>query len=333
MCNTGVYFMQARVARRLITVARGYLEKSRIDPRLRTTIPYAPTYFGIDSVILWAAQHTLNYTVQILPPTLNFMVPAEKFIVRDFISTEYQECDAAAAGADDDIDNMDNDDSITITRTSIGVRGVQEPLDLDASAPSLRIQLLHLSTGSELYFIKAAIPVGGRSRSRSSSATNTITSNTSAPGETENNDFCEVLEEKAVVEKEQEGLNAEIDLNGENSDIRGPYSIAAHTAATPTSAEEAVHQPRSTSMAAAHAAVAATTTSAPNAKKEEEKEEVELEQRCIARAHGFAFEASLTLPLLTSLLDNTEACLAFYEILKRYENEANIAIAKFDADR
>ena len=87
MCNTGMYFMSSKHAKNLITIARAYLDKAMGMSEYTHTIPYAPSYFGVDSVILWAAQYYLNYTVDIVAPRLNYMAPVEGYM-KKFIDRE-----------------------------------------------------------------------------------------------------------------------------------------------------------------------------------------------------------------------------------------------------
>jgi hypothetical protein len=81
MCNSGMYFMPALVARAMVAAARVYLTRAT-TPQFRDKEFYSPSSFGIDSAVLWAAQYSLNYTVAIAPTTLNFMASTEPFMPR-----------------------------------------------------------------------------------------------------------------------------------------------------------------------------------------------------------------------------------------------------------
>lgn len=128
MCNSGMYFMPALVAKAMVTAARVYLTRAAITPKFRHTEAYAPSNFGIDSIILWAAQYSLNYTVAITSTTLNFMAPTERFIPR-FLQLDREnalsEAEALARGV-----------------------GAADPSSLaDVELPILA----HFSRGSDLY--------------------------------------------------------------------------------------------------------------------------------------------------------------------------------------
>ena len=74
-------------SKKLIQTARAYLDKAMGMGEYTHTIPYAPSYFGIDSVILWAAQYYLNYTVDIVATRLNYMAPVEGYM-KKFLDRE-----------------------------------------------------------------------------------------------------------------------------------------------------------------------------------------------------------------------------------------------------
>jgi hypothetical protein len=82
LCNSGMYFMPSAVAVAMKYGALAYLLKAQTDPHYRDRDPYAPSNFGIDSIVLWAAQYSLNFTVDIAPTALNFMAPVEKYMPR-----------------------------------------------------------------------------------------------------------------------------------------------------------------------------------------------------------------------------------------------------------
>lgn len=82
MCNTGMYFMRSTVALDLVIVAKQYLQKSITNTNFNSYIPFDPSYFGIDSVILWAAQYLLGRKVVVAPPALNYIAAAEDVLLR-----------------------------------------------------------------------------------------------------------------------------------------------------------------------------------------------------------------------------------------------------------
>jgi hypothetical protein len=94
-----------------------YLHRAETDPLFQNTIPYAPSYLGVDSVILWAAQYSLRLHVSLLSARLNYIAPAENSVLRQMrdelvrpLQTEQQNgwprdgnsgmVDVAAAAAD-----------------------------------------------------------------------------------------------------------------------------------------------------------------------------------------------------------------------------------------
>lgn len=90
---------------------------------------YSASFFGIDSVILWAAQHALGYSVQIVSPRLNYIAAAEDavlpFVLRDEEQLRVSSC---------------NRDPVISRSASHGA--------------DIRPTLIHFSSGSHLYFIQ-----------------------------------------------------------------------------------------------------------------------------------------------------------------------------------
>jgi hypothetical protein len=129
MCNSGMYFMPALVARAMVVAARAYLTRATSTPRFRDKEVYSPASFGIDSLVLWAAQYSLNYTVAIAPTTLNFMPSTERFMPK-FLQRDRDRVVAslAAAGA-----------LVGGTAEALLLAEVEVPV------------LAHFSQGSELY--------------------------------------------------------------------------------------------------------------------------------------------------------------------------------------
>ena len=97
--------MKADIARNLHKKALEYLDKAitqayhseilGLAPRggpyhkLSAASVYHPANFMIDSVVLWSAQYALGYTVDIVTPLLNYMVPTESYL-RRFLPPEYE---------------------------------------------------------------------------------------------------------------------------------------------------------------------------------------------------------------------------------------------------
>ena len=130
MCNTGVYFMPALVAQAMVAAARVYLVRAANTPRFSGMDVYSPSSFGIDSVILWAAQYSLNYTVAIAPTTLNFMAPTEHFMPK-FLQRDREQALA------------------TVAKTGAPAGG---GADVDSLLKEVEVPILaHFSQGSELY--------------------------------------------------------------------------------------------------------------------------------------------------------------------------------------
>lgn len=129
-CNTGVYFMRAAAARGLLRSARAYLHKAQTDPVFRDVVPFSPTYNGIDSIILWAAQYELDYEAIIFSPRLNWMAAAEPYYAR-YLSREVEQYRLSAVGT---------------------------LLDGEGLFEAHRPALLHFSRGSDLRFEQSPPP-------------------------------------------------------------------------------------------------------------------------------------------------------------------------------
>ena len=98
MCNTGMYFMRSKTAKRLHSLALYYLNKLEQIRSDNITTYINDSHFSlsdprVDSLILWAAQYTLGYRVHIIHPFLNYIAAAEytfnRFLYYDDIVISY----------------------------------------------------------------------------------------------------------------------------------------------------------------------------------------------------------------------------------------------------
>ena len=160
LCNSGMYFMRATVATHMHATALLYLEKSITDHHFRITIPYAPSYNGIDSVILWAAQYALQYTVTILSPRLNLMAPVEKRLEKYLHTQEEQDryhvaltyqgrSSQGGSGNDAEFVLAGGVPSLWDNSSSCGMGGIGNNMNGHTSPV-----LIHFSRGSDLRFVR-----------------------------------------------------------------------------------------------------------------------------------------------------------------------------------
>ena len=159
--------MSSKHAKNLIIIARAYLDKAMGMREYTHTIPYAPSYFGVDSVILWAAQYYLNYTVDIVATRLNYMAPVERYMKKfldrekDIIIRERHEENGIAL--DDTSSSQSRSEEVvqvvhhreTEISTNGEVQGAMFDLANNREFQSLltevdRPMLVHFSKGSEL---------------------------------------------------------------------------------------------------------------------------------------------------------------------------------------
>lgn len=96
MCNTGMYIMKGSVAKLLHKSALSYLSRAQMKwhPTIEPHhVPFTTTYFGIDSIVMWAAQHELKLRVFAIPSTLNWIAAAEDLLLPQCIDElSLEEC-------------------------------------------------------------------------------------------------------------------------------------------------------------------------------------------------------------------------------------------------
>jgi hypothetical protein len=92
MCNTGMYLIRIKVMASYYNTIMTYFNRvnsSWFTYDSNAIDTYSYTYFGIDSILMWAAQHALYLKIRIVSPLLNYIAAAENYLLRFIHPNEF----------------------------------------------------------------------------------------------------------------------------------------------------------------------------------------------------------------------------------------------------